>query len=85
MQDDTNQEEYTEHLVAPNGTVPDDVVAPTEFPQLVTSAVIVRAVGKKSGKPYVALRVKLINGYEKMYFFEQAEQFMVEAELDKLK
>jgi len=86
MQEPTqdNQDEYIEHVVSPNGTVPEDTVSPTEFPQLVTRAFVVKAKGKESGKEYIALRVELSNGYKKLIFFDYAEQFMVEAELDKL-
>jgi len=79
-----NQEEYVEHVIAPNGTIPEDQVSPTEFPQLIQKCYVVKAKGKKSGNEYIALRVEFTNGYSKMIFFEQAEQFMVEAEIDKL-
>jgi hypothetical protein len=50
---------------------------------IIKKAVVVEGVGKQSGKSYLALSVEFNNGYDKLYFFDRAEQFMVEAEIDK--
>lgn len=36
-------------------------------------------IGKNSGKPYRVLIIRLANGYEKMVFLEQAEQFLIDS------
>lgn len=50
----------------------------------ITDVKYVYGVGKNSGKKYQAIKLTLTNGYQKLVFLEQAEQFMFNAYAEEL-